>query len=215
MPQAPALGEREAHSSSEVNIQHECAHSSRCHGHATVFRAAPAGRTLIGLHLQRWPHRGQHAFLQLGLQRIVVSMHFCSSACSASGSHGRGDGRSRSELARCCVLDSGCRLSSSACTWHARRGSEFSHSDAAGTKKRMGMFVRRQRVCGRPVQGHQPHQVGHMIWSCARRDGSGKGLVNNALCNACDLAAQDVEVIASGKASVKSKVKRECARVPD
>eukprot|EP00955_Chlamydomonas_euryale_P103053 365462-Chlamydomonas_euryale.AAC.10 len=31
------------------------------------------------------------------------------------------------------------------------------------------------------------------------------GLVYGALCNDCDLAARDVDVIASGKASVKSK----------
>eukprot|EP00955_Chlamydomonas_euryale_P000696 7945-Chlamydomonas_euryale.AAC.2 len=33
----------------------------------------------------------------------------------------------------------------------------------------------------------------------------GPGLVYGALCNHCDLAAQDMEVIASGKAGVKSK----------
>eukprot|EP00955_Chlamydomonas_euryale_P000498 5661-Chlamydomonas_euryale.AAC.1 len=33
----------------------------------------------------------------------------------------------------------------------------------------------------------------------------GLGLVNGALCNACDLAAEDEQRIASGKASVKSK----------
>eukprot|EP00955_Chlamydomonas_euryale_P103920 365532-Chlamydomonas_euryale.AAC.11 len=31
--------------------------------------------------------------------------------------------------------------------------------------------------------------------------GPGPGLVNGALCNDCDLAAEDMEVIASGKAS--------------
>eukprot|EP00955_Chlamydomonas_euryale_P065719 359325-Chlamydomonas_euryale.AAC.2 len=50
-----------------------------------------------------------------------------------------------------------------------------------------------------PVQ-----QVGHMTRSCARRGGSPR-LLNGAVCNDCDLAAEDMEVIASGKASVKSK----------
>eukprot|EP00955_Chlamydomonas_euryale_P003714 39120-Chlamydomonas_euryale.AAC.2 len=36
----------------------------------------------------------------------------------------------------------------------------------------------------------------------------GSGLVNGALCNDCDLAAEDMEVVASGKASVKSKEQR-------
>eukprot|EP00955_Chlamydomonas_euryale_P090697 364563-Chlamydomonas_euryale.AAC.6 len=52
----------------------------------------------------------------------------------------------------------------------------------------------------------KPQQAGCMTRSCARRGGS-PGLVNGALCNDCDLAAEDVEVVASGKASVKSKEK--------
>eukprot|EP00955_Chlamydomonas_euryale_P086767 364244-Chlamydomonas_euryale.AAC.2 len=53
-----------------------------------------------------------------------------------------------------------------------------------------------------PLEFKKHQQVGRMTRSCARRGGS-RGLVNGALCNDCDLA-EDMEVIASGKASVKS-----------
>eukprot|EP00955_Chlamydomonas_euryale_P102097 365392-Chlamydomonas_euryale.AAC.8 len=39
------------------------------------------------------------------------------------------------------------------------------------------------------------------------------GLLNGALCNDCDLAAEDVQVIASGKASVKGVKSAECLPV--
>eukprot|EP00955_Chlamydomonas_euryale_P061028 357886-Chlamydomonas_euryale.AAC.15 len=44
-----------------------------------------------------------------------------------------------------------------------------------------------------PLEFKKPQQVGR------------PGLVNDALCNHCDLAAEDIEVIASGKTSVKGK----------
>eukprot|EP00955_Chlamydomonas_euryale_P085405 364096-Chlamydomonas_euryale.AAC.12 len=57
-----------------------------------------------------------------------------------------------------------------------------------------------------PLAFKKLQQVGHV---CDRLPGSstdpGLGLVNGALCNDCDFAAEDVvEVIASGKASVTS-----------
>eukprot|EP00955_Chlamydomonas_euryale_P034587 349836-Chlamydomonas_euryale.AAC.5 len=50
----------------------------------------------------------------------------------------------------------------------------------------------------------KPRQVKRMTRSCAHRGGS-PGLVNGALCIDCDLAAEDMAVIALEKASEKSK----------
>jgi len=65
----------------------------------------------------------------------------------------------------------------------------------------------------------KPQQAGRMTRSCACRGKSGSCCATlssvrpvaekccrpGSLCNYCDLAAEDMEVIASGKASVKSK----------
>eukprot|EP00955_Chlamydomonas_euryale_P067950 359979-Chlamydomonas_euryale.AAC.2 len=56
-----------------------------------------------------------------------------------------------------------------------------------------------------PLEFKKPQQIGRMTRPCARRGASGPGLVNGALCNECGLVAEDMKVIASGKASVKSK----------
>eukprot|EP00955_Chlamydomonas_euryale_P004982 53023-Chlamydomonas_euryale.AAC.1 len=54
-----------------------------------------------------------------------------------------------------------------------------------------------------PLEFKKPQQVKRMTRSFAHRGGS-PSLVNGALCNGCDLAAENMAVIASGKASVKS-----------
>eukprot|EP00955_Chlamydomonas_euryale_P042398 352292-Chlamydomonas_euryale.AAC.2 len=53
-----------------------------------------------------------------------------------------------------------------------------------------------------PLEFKKPQRFGCMTQSCARHGGS---RVDGALCNYCDLAAEDMEFIAAGKASVKSK----------
>eukprot|EP00955_Chlamydomonas_euryale_P098875 365178-Chlamydomonas_euryale.AAC.4 len=63
-----------------------------------------------------------------------------------------------------------------------------------------------------PLAFKKPHQAGRMTRSCACRGGS-PGLVHGALANDCDLAEEDMEVVASGTASVKSKGSKECVCV--
>eukprot|EP00955_Chlamydomonas_euryale_P116864 366442-Chlamydomonas_euryale.AAC.29 len=51
-----------------------------------------------------------------------------------------------------------------------------------------------------PLRFKKPQQVGRMTRSCSRHGGSGLGQGNGALCNDCDLGAEDVEVLAFRKA---------------
>eukprot|EP00955_Chlamydomonas_euryale_P055246 356069-Chlamydomonas_euryale.AAC.3 len=76
---------------------------------------------------------------------------------------------------------------------------------AAAAERALGRQAWRDAIKNlAPLEFKKPQQVGRMTRSCARCGGS-PGLVYGALCNDYDLAEEDIEDIASGKASVTSK----------